>query len=77
MEIWFQTARATRDLDFTLKAMPTGTADAILASLQDIGAQDICDLFTFPSRQPPWNSTARPMAAHAIRWKQRWRAASS
>jgi hypothetical protein len=47
MEIWFQTARATRDLDFTLKTMPAGTADAILASLQDIGAQDIGDFFTF------------------------------
>ena len=47
MELWFQSARATRDLDFTLKAMPTGPADAILASLQDIGALDVGDFFTF------------------------------
>ena len=43
MELRFRTARATKDLDFTVRANP----DGVLGYLQDVGAQDIGDFFTF------------------------------
>ena len=43
MELRFHTARATKDLDFTVRANP----DGVLGYLQDVGAQDIGDFFTF------------------------------
>lgn len=47
MELRFQRARATRDLDFTVRAKPTGDDDAVLATLQEVGAADAGDWFTF------------------------------
>ena len=47
MELRFQAARATRDLDFTLRATPAGMDDAILDYLQDAGAMDAGDLISF------------------------------
>ncbi len=47
MELRFQRARATRDLDFTVRAKPVGDDDAVLAILQEVGAADIGDWFTF------------------------------
>ncbi|MCW5964962.1 MAG: nucleotidyl transferase AbiEii/AbiGii toxin family protein [Bryobacterales bacterium] len=47
MELRFQTARATRDLDFTVRSKPGGAGDMILALLQDVGAIDAGDQLTF------------------------------
>ena len=47
MELRFHTARATKDLDFTVRTAPAGTGDAILAYLQDAGAMDLGDFFSF------------------------------
>ncbi len=47
MELRFQTARATKDLDFTVRALPTKAPDLILAELQDAGATDLQDYFSF------------------------------
>lgn len=38
---------ATKDLDFTVRTAPAGTGDAVLAYLQDAGAVDIGDFFSF------------------------------
>ena len=43
MELRFHTARATKDLDFTVRAKP----DGVLESLQDTGTLDIGDFFSF------------------------------
>jgi hypothetical protein len=43
MELRFHTARATKDLDFTVRTNP----DGVLGYLQDAGAQDIGDFFAF------------------------------
>jgi hypothetical protein len=43
MELRFHTARATKDLDFTVRAKP----DGVLEYLQDAGALDIGDSFSF------------------------------
>jgi hypothetical protein len=40
-------ARATRDLDFTVRSKPGGAGDMILALLHDVGAMDTGDHFTF------------------------------
>jgi len=48
MELRFRAARATKDLDFTVRAAPAGRTggDLILGHLQDVGALDIGDFFT-------------------------------
>ncbi len=43
MEQWFHMARATKDLDFTVRTKPAG----VLEYLQDAGALDIDDFFSF------------------------------
>jgi hypothetical protein len=40
MELRFQTARATRDLDFTVRVAQSGRGDGLLKQLQDAGAKD-------------------------------------
>ena len=49
MELRFHTARATKDLDFTARAVPGGGkgGDAILEHLQEVGGLDLGDFFTF------------------------------
>jgi hypothetical protein len=48
MELRFQTARATRDLDFTVRFAPSsGRNDTLLRHLQDAGAVDIGDFFSY------------------------------
>jgi hypothetical protein len=47
MELRFQRARATKDLDFTIRTKPTGGENAVLAILQDVGAAETGDWFTF------------------------------
>lgn len=47
MELRFQTARTTKDLDFTVRAAPAGRDDTLLTQLQDAGALDLGDFFVF------------------------------
>jgi hypothetical protein len=47
MELRFQTARATRDLDFTVRAAQPGDGDGLLKQLQDAGAKDAGDFFYY------------------------------
>lgn len=47
MELRFQTARTTKDLDFTVRFTPAGPDAALLKQLQDVGAVDAGDFFTF------------------------------
>lgn len=47
MELRFQTARTTKDLDFTVRVAPAGSADILLTQLQDAGAADLSDFFSF------------------------------
>jgi len=47
MELRFQRARATKDLDFTVRTKPMGDEDAVLAMLQDVGAAETGDWLTF------------------------------
>jgi hypothetical protein len=47
MELRFHTARATKDLDFTLRAQPAGKEYPILGYLQDAGAMEAGDFFMF------------------------------
>jgi len=47
MELRFQTARTTKDLDFTVRFTPAGPDALLLKQLQDVGAVDAGDFFTF------------------------------
>lgn len=49
MELRFRAARATKDLDFTVRAAPSGRAgrDAVLEHLQEVGGLDAGDFFAF------------------------------
>ena len=47
MELRFQTARTTKDLDFAVRVAPAGRDDALLTQLQDAGALDLGDFFGF------------------------------
>ena len=47
MELRFQTARATRDLDFTARTPPSSNGDGLLKLLQDAGARDTGDFFRY------------------------------
>lgn len=47
MELRFQTARATRDLDFTVRSAMSVSGDGLLKQLQDAGAKDVGDFFYY------------------------------
>jgi hypothetical protein len=47
MELRFRTARTTKDLDLTVRFVPAGRDDVLLKQLQDVGAVDSGDFFTF------------------------------
>jgi Nucleotidyl transferase AbiEii toxin, Type IV TA system len=47
MELRFQFARTTKDLDFTVRAASTGSDAVTLKQLQDAGAADLGDFFSF------------------------------
>jgi hypothetical protein len=47
MELRFQTARTTKDLDFTVRVAPAGRDDTLLKEIQDAGAVDLGDFFSF------------------------------
>ena len=50
MELRFQTARTTKDLDFTVRSPAAGRADLLLKQLQDAGAVDLGELLLLPHR---------------------------
>ena len=47
MELRFQTARTTKDLDFTVRVAPAGRDDILLKQIQDAGTLDLGDFFSF------------------------------
>lgn len=47
MELRFQTARATRDLDFTVRTALSSSGDGLVKQLQDAGAKDVGDFFHY------------------------------
>ena len=47
MELRFQTARTTKDLDFTVRVAPAGRDDILLKEIQDAGVVDLGDFFSF------------------------------
>ena len=47
MELRFQAARTTKDLDFTVRVAPAGPGAVLLKQLQDVGAVDAGDFLTF------------------------------
>jgi hypothetical protein len=47
MELRFQTARATRDLDFTVRTARSSSGDGLVKQLQDAGAKDAGDFFHY------------------------------
>jgi hypothetical protein len=47
MELRFQIARATKDLDFTVRTAFTQGGDAMLGYLQEIGRRNLNDFFSF------------------------------
>lgn len=47
MELRFETARATKDLDFTVKSAVRGADDSLLGFLQEIGSTASDDFFVF------------------------------
>lgn len=47
MELRFQIARATKDLDFTVRAVFEAPNDVLLEHLQEAGRRDLSDFFSF------------------------------
>src|SRR6185437_37422 len=47
MELRFQIARATKDLDFTVRGISGAPGDVLLGHLQEAGRQDLKDFFSF------------------------------
>ncbi|MEI9979850.1 MAG: nucleotidyl transferase AbiEii/AbiGii toxin family protein [Edaphobacter sp.] len=47
MELRFEIARATKDLDFTVRAISGSSNDAVLGHLQEAGRQNLNDFFSF------------------------------
>ena len=47
MELRFQIARATKDLDFTVRAVSGAPGDVLLEHLQEAGRRDLSDFFSF------------------------------
>ena len=45
MELRFQVARATKDLDFTVRTISTPAGDAVLEYLQEAGQRNLGEFF--------------------------------
>jgi hypothetical protein len=60
MELRFQIARATKDLDFTLRAVSTQGGDAVLGYLQETGRRDLNDFFSFRVGAPMMDLDGAP-----------------
>jgi hypothetical protein len=69
MESRFQTARSTKDLDFTVRTAPAGVGDTILAFLQDVGAVDAGDYFSFRVSEATMDLDGAPSEGRDIRSK--------
>jgi hypothetical protein len=60
MELRFQIARATKDLDFTLRAVSTQGGNAVLGYLQETGRRDLNDFFSFRVGAPMMDLDGAP-----------------
>ncbi len=52
MELRFRIARATKDLDFTVRTISPSSGDAVLDHLQQAGQRDLNDFFSFRVGSP-------------------------
>ena len=60
MELRFQIARATKDLDFTVRTASSQEGDAVLGHLQEAGRLDLNDFFTFRVGAPMMDLDGAP-----------------
>lgn len=60
MELRFQTARATRDLDFTARTTQSISDGGLLKQLQDAGAADVGDVFRYRIGEPMMDLDGAP-----------------
>jgi hypothetical protein len=60
MELRFQIARATKDLDFTVRTIPAPMGDAVLGHLQEAGRCDLNDFFIFRVGAPMMDLDGAP-----------------
>ena len=60
MELRFQVARATKDLDFTVRTVSTQGEDAVLGYLQETGQRDLNDFFSFRVGAPTMDLDGAP-----------------
>ncbi|HEY4046503.1 MAG TPA: nucleotidyl transferase AbiEii/AbiGii toxin family protein [Acidobacteriaceae bacterium] len=60
MELRFQIARATKDLDFTVRTISALAGDAVLEHLQEAGRLDMNDFFSFRVGAPMMNLDGAP-----------------
>ncbi len=60
MELRFQVARATKDLDFTVRTISTPAGDAVLEYLQEAGQRNLGDFFLFRVGAPTMDLDGAP-----------------
>lgn len=60
MELRFQVARATKDLDFTVRAISTPSGDSVLEYLQEAGQRNLRDFFSFRVSLPMMDLDGAP-----------------
>jgi len=60
MELRFQVARSTKDLDFTVRTISTQTDDAVLGFLQEAGQRALGDFFSFRVGDPMMDLDGAP-----------------
>jgi hypothetical protein len=60
MELRFQIARATKDLDFTVRTVFASAGDAVLEHLQEAGRRDLNDFFLFRVGDPMMDLDGAP-----------------
>ena len=60
MELRFQVARATKDLDFTVRTISTPAGDSVLEYLQEAGQRNLGDFFSFRVGAPTMDLSGAP-----------------
>ena len=60
MELRFQVARTTKDLDFTVRTVSTQGGDVVLGYLQETGRRDLNDFFSFRVGAPMMDLDGAP-----------------
>lgn len=60
MELRFQIARATKDIDFTVRTVSAQGRDAVLGYLQETGRRDLNDFFSFRVGAPMMDLDGAP-----------------